>query len=42
MTDISGAGLIGLFAALALSALVRWSERPPREPSALRGWLMRT
>lgn len=31
MTDIPGAGLIGLLAGLALNALVRWSERPRRE-----------
>jgi hypothetical protein len=33
MTDIPGASLIGLLAGLALNALVRWSERPRREPT---------
>jgi hypothetical protein len=33
MSDIPGAGLIGLLAGLALNALVRWSEQPRREPT---------
>jgi integrase len=33
MTDVPGAGLIGLLAGLALNALGRWSERPCPEPT---------